>query len=83
MPVFSRDGGGLMAELEADRAIINSAYKINFVISNTAQSAVAEKYDYVKVYGTVKLQENNIHIIGEYSLIATKDERIQNINDQK
>ena len=77
---FVSSGG---AWLQFRNTLKNSKNKINLTITNAAQDAVSETGDYVKVYGFVKLEKDNIHIVGEYDLIATVNERVQNINNQK
>lgn len=65
------------------QALNSSDGKIDIIISNDAQFAVAEDGDYVKVYGTVKITRNAIYIADcEYDLIATLKERRENIDNQ-
>lgn len=63
--------------------IKNSNNRINIMISNDAQYAVAETGDYVKIYGTLKITRDSIYINNcEYDLIASFDERIEIIRDK-
>lgn len=83
IPSVSSNSSGLLAGVEFRRTLRSSKNQINIIITNDAQYSVAEIGDYVKIYGTVKLDRNNIYISCEYDLIATLEERRQNINDQK
>lgn len=68
---------------EFNRTLGGSDYTIYIKISNDAQYAVAEDGDYVKIYGTIKLERDSIYIdVYEYDLIATLDERRENIEKQ-
>lgn len=59
-------------------------YRIDILISSNAQYVVSETGDYVKIYGTLKMTRDVIYIDDcEYDLIATWDERIENINANK
>ena len=63
-------------------ALRSSDNQIDIMISNDAQYAVAEIGDLVKIYGIVKITRDHIFIDNcEYVLIATLDERIQNISE--
>lgn len=76
-------GAGVMARYEFRKALNRSNYKIYVMISNDAQYAVAEDGDYVKIYGRIRLGRGSIYIDDcEYDLIATLDERRENIEKQ-
>ena len=76
-------GEGVTSRYEFRKALSSSNYSIGITISNDAQYAVAEDGDYVKVYGTIKLDRDSIYIdVYEYDLIATLDERRENIEKQ-
>lgn len=75
---------GVMERYNFNQTLGGSKYDIYLNILNDAQYAVASDGDYVKIYGTVKLERDNIYIeVNKYDLIATLDERRQNINDRK
>ena len=74
---------GVMDGYNFRKVLDNSDGKIDIIISNDEQFAVAEDGDYVKVYGTVKITRDAIYIDGcEYDLIATLKERRENIDNQ-
>ncbi len=58
-----------------------SGIKVN--ISNDAQFYVTSDGDYVKLYGTIRIERDALYIDNcEYDLIATVDERVENLNQQ-
>ena len=62
------------------RTLDSSTSKIDIVITNDAQFSVVEDGDYVKLYGFVRLTRDSVYLGNcEYDLIATLDERIQNV----
>lgn len=71
---------GVMDRYNFNLTLGGSKYNIYLNIINDAQYAVAEDGDYAKIYGTVRLERDNIYIDAyEYDLIATLDERRQNV----
>ena len=56
---------------------------IEVIITNDSQRLVAESGDLVKMYGTVKITTYGIFLSNcTYDLIATFEERVQNVNNQ-
>lgn len=77
-------GDGLRARIELRKALNGATHKIYIDIYKDAQYAVAEDGDYVKIYGTITLDRDSIYIDDcEYDLIATLDERRENITKYK
>ncbi len=73
---------GVAGRYEFRNELDKSAYKIDIAITNDAQYAVAETGDYVKIYGTIRITRDYIFVGNcEYDLIATIDERIQNLEN--
>ncbi len=72
-----KDTSSAMTRYEFDKVLYKHE-KIEIIIANDAQYAVAEEGDFVKLYGTLKLTREAIYIDScEYDLIATLDERIE------
>ncbi len=82
IPSFSTSAEGSMNRYYFRQSLKTSDGRVDIVIINDAQYSVAEIGDLVKMYGTVNITRDSIFISGEYALIATLEERIQNINNQ-
>ena len=73
---------GVEGRYQFRKVLDKSASKIDIEITSDAQYAVAETGDYVKIYGKVRITRERIFIDDcAYDLIATLDERIQNISE--
>lgn len=69
---------GAMGRAEFRKMLNSAEWKIDIIISNDAQYAVAESGDLVKLYGTINITRDIISINNcEYKLIASLDERVQ------
>lgn len=75
---------GVEGRYQFRKVLDKSASKIDIEITSDAQYAVAETGDYVKIYGKVRITRERIFIDDcAYDLIATIDERIQNLENGK
>ena len=75
-------GTSLMDEYLFEQSL-NTYNKIEILITSDAQYAVAENGDYVKIYGTIRLEREHIYIDNcRCDLIATLNERKNNIDSQ-
>ena len=75
---------GVEGRYQFRKVLDKSASKIDIEITSDAQYAVAETGDYVKIYGKVRITRERILIDDcAYDLIATIDERIQNLENGK
>ena len=82
-PVYDSDGENLLERVRFSGKLGSSKSKVSIIYSDNAKESMVELGDLVKFYGIVYFINDELTLYGTYDLVATIEERTQNILNQK